>query len=523
MKVRTVDFLRVLFLFFLLISCKQEEKFSPTMGKTTFSLSPQARGNGRVDRSTTPAFVLLSVKETNGVAQENIKLSLYALGQSYLSESINLKTGNYQLTQFVVLDATNKIIYATPSEGSDLAKFVTDPLPIEFVVTSEGAQVTPQVLEVLEDDQPESFGYTTFAYEVVSSSVVVLIKTSVKIQVGEILYENLDALIRVSGYNSGNTKVWTKDYNYIGPEDNVLEVKNGFHHYSVELVDKWGIHSILTYISATHIWDGRADGPNPGTIALGGSKKAKKLLMYVESVQVNTPGTVNYAPGYRRLYTYNGDGRLSSIRYERYNTESSQFEGTQVEEFTYNGASLVRTRVRELSNGEYYNEYRYEYGPQDKIMKISPAGIVEWTAAFTDNSYTDPASNSITVEYFDNQSRSFFYEFNVLYNNRISHKELAIGGSGTICNQGTYTYDKNINPFQHLGYVDFNITHWSINNKLTENITHTACWFPARRIPVSYDYTYDQDGYPVKQITTYRSGEFFNTPPYRSQADFYYE
>jgi hypothetical protein len=154
-------------LMFFSSSCQQEENPSPTQGNVTFSLSHKTRSNGREKETTTPAFVLLNIKDSKGNAQENIKLSLYDLGQGHVSENLELQTGNYLLTQFAILDVTNKIIYATPMEGSDLAEYVTDPLPMEFIVNNEGTQVIPQVLAVLEDDRPESFGFTNFSFEIV--------------------------------------------------------------------------------------------------------------------------------------------------------------------------------------------------------------------------------------------------------------------------------------------------------------------------------------------------------------------
>jgi hypothetical protein len=161
----------LLSLFFLLVfsfSCRNEESPSPAQGKATFSLSQKARDNGRASETTTPAFVLLSIKDSKGKSQENIKLPLFSFGQSYLSEDLQLQTGIYQLTQFVVLNAANKVMYATPMEGSDLAKHVTDPLPIDFVVTeNRNTQVVPQVLAVLQNDEPSIFGYASFGFEVV--------------------------------------------------------------------------------------------------------------------------------------------------------------------------------------------------------------------------------------------------------------------------------------------------------------------------------------------------------------------
>jgi len=170
MKRQIVSVLLIFFLLFFSISCQHEENLSPTMGKAIFSLSKKTRGNGRVSETATPAFVLLAIKGNNGSVQENVKLPLFPFGQSYLTESLPAVPGIYQLTQFAVLDAANKIIYATPLEGSDLAKYVTDPLPMNFTISeNQSTQVIPQVLAVSSEDTPESFGLASFSFEIVEA------------------------------------------------------------------------------------------------------------------------------------------------------------------------------------------------------------------------------------------------------------------------------------------------------------------------------------------------------------------
>jgi hypothetical protein len=157
----------ILWVLLLSFSCQPEENVSPKTGYATFSLDERDRINGRDKETPTPAFVLLSVQSTNGDKQEEIRLSLVSFGSGYLSENLQLPIGNYQLTKFVVLDSSDKVIYATPYQGSELAKYVTDSLPVGFNVNSDGTQVIAQVLPVLEDDKPELFGYVTFSFEII--------------------------------------------------------------------------------------------------------------------------------------------------------------------------------------------------------------------------------------------------------------------------------------------------------------------------------------------------------------------
>ena len=344
---------------------------------------------------------------------------------------------------------------------------------------------------------------------------MVLIKAEVKIEVGGIRYENLDAHLNVSGYDFNNSKQWTKEYDFIGPVD-TLEIQNGFHHYSIELVDKWGMNDIQSEIPANEIWDGRADGPRPVTYGLGGVTGARKLSMHVNSIEVDIPGTgIVYQPESRASYVYIGDGRLETIHREIYNTQSAQFEENSIQTFTYEGA--VVSKIVTTLNGQLYSEDQYSYGVENKITETLyfNNGLVA-TQTSTRHDGADSLHNSVKVNYNYSNGNSFLYEFEVLYKNIVSDKTTQYG---QVCNQGNYVYDKNINPFLHLGYLDFNFQNWSVNNKLREDVNYQACSFPGLS-PDSYDYTYNSNGYPVKKITTYKSSSGHLG---HSQLEFYYE
>ena len=168
--VTLVTFCLVGFLF----SCRQEEHVTPAKGNVTFAVSPASKTGGRVSGTVTPAFVLLNITDSEGKVQENVKLSLFAFGSGYMSDNLELPTGPAQLTKFAVLDATNEVVYATPTEGSVMAKFVSNPLPIAFTVTEEGTQVIPEVLAIEQTDTPASFGYASFGFDVVKIAAITL-------------------------------------------------------------------------------------------------------------------------------------------------------------------------------------------------------------------------------------------------------------------------------------------------------------------------------------------------------------
>ena len=497
-------------------ACQQEENPTPKTGNVSFSFTQTTPANVQV----VPAFVLLSVRSANGNLTEDIKLSLSHFAQIFTSEPLQLPVGNYQLFQFIVIDNLNRVIYAAPIKGSVKATQVALPLLIEFIIDQDATdQVVPQVLAVSSNDNPEDFGYVNFDAEAPGRSSEILVKTNVKLEIGGILYENVDAQIRVNGYDNYNVLQWTNDFSFKGPSDNVFAVPNGLHHYSIELLDKWGIQDIQSEILAETLWDGRADGPLPVTYTLAGSKDAKKLSHYVTYVDVaGSDGSLTYKPDSKVLYNYDASGLLKRIEYEYYNSQTSSFEESRYDDFTYDGAAV--SKITSYLDGKLYTESLYEYGIENKITLVMyyNRGLV-----LTQTSSANEENNRITANYKLSDGNSFTYEFDVLYKNIIDDMN---SQHGQLCNKGIYTYDKNINPLRHLGFMDFNFQNWSIGNKVTEDIRYFACGFPSL-IPVSHSYFYDEDGYPLKKITTYKTGSFEgesnSVSTHRIETEYFYQ
>jgi len=508
-----------IFLFaFLLISnaCQQEESYGPSNGDVIFTFTQIASINGQL----APAYVVLTYTDGNGSLAQDVKLPLYLVNQVFGSAPLELPAGNYQLQQFTAIDSDNKVIYATPKKGSDKAGQVTLPLLIEFSVSQNTtSEVAAEVLAVSPDDTPADYGYSNFGVGGTNSNSEVLIKTNVKIEIGGVLYENVDAQIRVSGYDSYNGLQWTKDFNFTGPDDNVLAIQNGYHHYSIELLDKWGIHDIQSDIPAQAIWDSRVDGPLPTTYVLAGSKNAKKLSSYITSFEVDAPGggTV-FRLDSKVQYRYNNSEELENIRHQSYNSQTSQFEEASLDVFTHEGAFVSHITTYLL--GKLYSDYDYQYGVENKVTLTMHYNN---ELVLTQSSATNQTNDHMNVSYSSSNGNAFKYEFDILLKNIVNDKTTQ---SSQLCNQGNYQYDKNINPFRHLGYADFNFQNWSANNKVTEDVHYLACGFPTL-IPVSHSYTYDQEGYPLEKITTYKIGSLDgDVPPQTTRqlkTQFYYQ
>lgn len=156
-------------LFFISDSCDDTEP-SPAKGSATFTFSHTDHINpgGRV-KQIPATGILLSIQDDHGKEMvTDKKVALFPFGEGYTTESLELNTGTYNLTKFLVLDSANNVIYATPFEDADLAQFVNDPLPIHFSIReNESTKIVPQVLMVAKGDMPTHFGYASFDFEIV--------------------------------------------------------------------------------------------------------------------------------------------------------------------------------------------------------------------------------------------------------------------------------------------------------------------------------------------------------------------
>ncbi len=112
--------------------------------------------------------LMVSIEDMEGkpVVTDSL-IPLYKFGTGYMSENIELMTGQYKLTKFLVINPAGEVIFAAPVEGSPLAYLVKDPLPIIFRInTEQTTKVLPEVLFVGEHT-PDEFGYVSFGMQII--------------------------------------------------------------------------------------------------------------------------------------------------------------------------------------------------------------------------------------------------------------------------------------------------------------------------------------------------------------------
>lgn len=155
----------------LLFSCKkqsdEQEQGEVEINFSISNLKSESIANSDAASASTLAYIVVSIEDLNGKVIKNAeKIDIYNMNESYISKPLPLTKGNYKLTQFLVLDWQNNVVYSSPTKGSAKAYLVNAPLPLTFTVqTNVVTKITPEVLNVA-GCKPEDFGYTTFSFDI---------------------------------------------------------------------------------------------------------------------------------------------------------------------------------------------------------------------------------------------------------------------------------------------------------------------------------------------------------------------
>jgi hypothetical protein len=161
----------VLILIMFLPGCNREE--DPALEKVQFAFNAISSGvSGGKIASGFPegTTLLLSLEKSTGESvYTKHPINLVQFGESSISEPLELPTGTYRITDFMLADKNGAIQYAAPKRGSPLANVVVHSLPYSFTVSKN--KVTTIDMEVVGADQhtPEDFGYVSFSIHTVNT------------------------------------------------------------------------------------------------------------------------------------------------------------------------------------------------------------------------------------------------------------------------------------------------------------------------------------------------------------------
>jgi len=313
--------------------------------------------------------------------------------------------------------------------------------------------------------------------------------------IGGVLYDHVDAEFTILGFDEDGVERWREKLNYAGPEANDFKIKSGLHRYAME-VNKWGMVSQQQFLGS-YLWDSRVkDGAVPTTFVFTGEAEPRKLDYMVSYVQ--TDGTSD--PQSKTVFRYDNIDRVESITTYRYTSSTRAFVKDSERYFEYEKNRVKKIETFSPQAGTPYETINYTYDdgglPTRIVVKSTRSGIT------TNVGITWPENSpTVSVVYQSSNGQGFEYTFIRIRNTIGTDKTTR---STQVCSEGGYTYDRNINPLSHLGYIDYLFRNYSAYNRITEAVTYTGCAFPTL-VAESYSYAYDDEGYPTKAKTHYTS------------------
>jgi hypothetical protein len=145
-----------------------DESASPEKVQFTVSFKVPDGASGRTKEDVIPDALILSVERSTGESVLlNERIELLRVGDSFITEPLELQRGIYRITDFMLVKE-NTVVYATPRSGSPLAKVVTHSLPVQIQVSRN--RVTNVNMEVIDVTlaEPEQFGYLSFEINAVN-------------------------------------------------------------------------------------------------------------------------------------------------------------------------------------------------------------------------------------------------------------------------------------------------------------------------------------------------------------------
>jgi hypothetical protein len=233
------------------------EKEVKGMAKFSFNTGIQDVGSksGNASDSGMMAYhMMVSIEDLNGNAVMTDEIiPVYMFGSGFISENIELRSGEYNLTRFLVIDPSGKVILASPLEGSPLAYLTDDPLPVYFnIIPNEVTTIVPDVIEV-GDHLPGDFGYANFGANIIRP-----------LEFYTICYLDNPLIMAPTQFTSAKLTVYANDgwsYSFeLQPQVNHLIIRGGSDFYKF-ILEKDGFTTQTLQYSAWELKNTSKENP----------------------------------------------------------------------------------------------------------------------------------------------------------------------------------------------------------------------------------------------------------------------
>lgn len=217
-------------------SCKQVEEegsiqFGLELSEDSALKSTSSDQSTALDQRISAALV--TIKDRNGkLIFDKEYLQVFKFGEQFTTRTLKIPVGNFQLTEFMLIDSSGTVLWATPVEGSKLAHLVREPLPVPIEVSAD--HTTSVYLQVVSvgDHPPADFGYVNFNIGFVDRFCLQVSYSS------RCLEEWPDSIL---GPDGGRAPVHQPRLTITTGDRVVLSepLNQGLNRYMVPLMDRW--------------------------------------------------------------------------------------------------------------------------------------------------------------------------------------------------------------------------------------------------------------------------------------------
>lgn len=247
----------------LLFTCGPDEAPEDAEGQISFSIQNISNlpSGGRAEAD--PADIthaLVTIENNSGeVILDREEINVTAFGDGFITDPITLVIGDYNLTEFVLLNDADEVIFATPTAGSDLAYLVENPLPMSFtILEGETIESSPEVIDVTASI-PEQYGYFGMNF-VIIETFDLMISTLEQNTSGS--YYPVEYQLDIS---SGGSEVTSKS---LPVGVSVVKLRSDVADYTLDITTTNGGEFNRSY-TVSELLDHDVDTNNPLTILIG--------------------------------------------------------------------------------------------------------------------------------------------------------------------------------------------------------------------------------------------------------------
>lgn len=260
---------------------------------------------------STAKYIIITIKKADGssTSYTSSQINIHKLNGSFYSQNILLKPGTYKLTEFIIADSLDNIIFVAPVTGSALSSIVTQALPIIFTVNINQSTMVP--IDVI---STEGFTYNDFGL------VWFPIKEVINVHVAVVDKSTLESLaVKLYVYNDS----YLKTFDIPADINNIFTVPDRYINYCFQ-ISKTGYKEYLGQVSIDSLRK------------LASYSSDVPLLIKLEKCDTPPEGPVGYWPFNGNANDESGNGNNAFVYGATLTTDR---KGNANKAYSFNGFS----------------------------------------------------------------------------------------------------------------------------------------------------------------------------------------